>query len=63
MLYNVLITCTMAPRLRTGAAFAVLFTIAMGLHFVLTDRNLEERCPRRFRGADRGALAGALIAG
>lgn len=43
LVYNGLITCTMALRLRTGIAFALLFTVAMGLHFVLTDRGLQER--------------------
>ena len=63
MVYNVLITYTMALRLRTGLAFAVLFTIAMGLHFVLTDRSLEEHYPRRFPRSGRLLLAGALLAG
>jgi hypothetical protein len=63
MVYNALITYTMALRLRTGLAFAVLFTIAMGLHFVLTDRSLEEHYPRRFPRSGRVLLAGALLAG
>jgi len=63
MVYNGLITYTMALRLRTGLAFAVLFAIAMGLHFVLTDRGLEERYPRQFTGRGRLALAVALLVG
>ncbi|TFV56650.1 hypothetical protein E4P41_15435 [Geodermatophilus sp. DF01-2] len=63
MVYNALITYTMALRLRTGVAFAVLFTIAMGLHFVLTDRSLEEHYPRRFPRSGRVLLAGALVVG
>jgi hypothetical protein len=63
MVYNALITYTMALRLRTGVAFALLFTVAMGLHFVLTDRGLEERYPRRFTARGRGLLAGALLFG
>ena len=63
MVYNALITYTMALRLRTGVAFAVLFTVAMGLHFVLTDRSLEEHYPRRFPRSGRLLLAGALLAG
>lgn len=63
MVYNGLITYTMALRLRTGIAFTVLFTIAMGLHFVLTDRTLKEHYPRRFANSGKIALAGALIAG
>jgi hypothetical protein len=63
LVYNALITYTMPLRLRTGVAFAVLFTVAMGLHFVLTDRGLEEHYPARFGRGGRLALAGALLAG
>ncbi len=63
LVYNALITYTMALRLRTGIAFAALFTIAMGLHFVLTDRGLEEHYPHRFRRSGRTLLAGALLVG
>lgn len=51
--YNGLITYTMALRLRTGLAFAVLFVVAMGLHFVLIDRGLEQRYARRFAASGR----------
>lgn len=63
MVYNALITYTMVLRLRTGVAFALLFTVAMGLHFVLTDRGLEERYPRQFSIRGRLTLAAALLAG
>jgi hypothetical protein len=63
MVYNALITYTMALRLRTGVAFAVLFAIAMGLHFVLTDRSLEEHYPHRFPRSGRVLLAAALLVG
>jgi hypothetical protein len=63
VVYNGLITYTMALRLRTGVAFAVLFAVAMGLHFVLTDRSLEEHYPRRFPRSGRLLLAVALLAG
>ncbi len=61
--YNGLITYTMATRFRTGAGYAVLFTAAMGLHFLLTDRSLREHFPDRFRRYGRAALVGALVAG
>ena len=61
--YNVLITYTMALRVRTGLVFALLFTVAMGLHFVLTDRGLEEHYPRRFSRFGRPVLATALLVG
>ena len=63
VVYNGLITYTMALRLRTGIAFALLFTVAMGLHFVLTDRSLEEHYPRRFARSGRLVLAAGLVAG
>jgi hypothetical protein len=61
--YNALITWTMPLRFRTGVLFALLFTVAMGLHFVLTDRGLSAHYPRRFRRAGRFLLSGALAAG
>lgn len=63
VVYNGLITYTMALRLRTGIAFAILFTVAIGLHFVLIDRGLEEHYPRRFQRYGRPILAGALLLG
>lgn len=53
----------MPLRFRTGATFAVLFAVAMGLHFVLTDRGLVAHYPRRFARTGRLVLAGALVAG
>ncbi len=43
--------------------FALLFTVAMGLHFVLTDRGLEEHYGTRFSTSARALLAGGLLAG
>ncbi|MFC7401340.1 hypothetical protein [Citricoccus sp. GCM10030269] len=63
MAYNAMITYTMVLRVRTGLLFAVLFTVAMGLHFVLTDRGLAEHYPRRFRAQGRVLLAGSLVLG
>jgi len=63
LVYNGLITYTMPLRLRTGLLFTVLFTVAMGLHFVLTDRGLAEHYPRQFGSGGRVALAAALVGG
>lgn len=63
MVYNGLITYTLALRVRTGLLFALLFTLAMGLHFILTDRGLRENYPRRFRAPGRLLLAGSLVLG
>jgi len=61
--YNVLITYTLPLRVRTGVVFSVLFAIAIGLHFVLTDRGLQEHYGRRFAAGGRFVLAGALVLG
>ncbi|MGX6449675.1 hypothetical protein ACVU7I_16680, partial [Patulibacter sp. S7RM1-6] len=61
--YNALITYTMPLRLRTGVDFALLFAVAMALHFVLTDRGMEEHYDRRFRRVGRPVLAAALLVG
>jgi hypothetical protein len=63
MVYNALITYTMAVRLQTGLAFALLFALAMGLHFVLTDRSLVEHYPARFPRSGRFLLAASLVVG
>ncbi len=63
MIYNALITYTMALRLQSGLAFTLLFTLAMGLHFVLTDRSLEDHYPQLFARSGRVLLAAALLAG
>ena len=63
-LYNAVITYTLPSTYRTGVLFAVLFTVAMALHFVLSDRGLEEHYGSRFdRRPPRLVLAGALLAG
>ena len=61
--YNALITYTMELRLRTGLTFAELFTVAMGLHFVLIDRALREHYAARFARFGRPALVSALLLG
>lgn len=63
-LYNGVITYTLPLTYRTGVAFAMLFTLAMGLHFLLSDRGLEEHYGQWFdRWPPRLLLAAALLAG
>ncbi len=40
-----------------------IFAVAMALHFVLTDRGLEEHYPSRFDFRGRYVLAGGLVGG
>lgn len=61
--YNLLITGTMALRLEAGVPFGVVFGVVMGLHFVLTDRTLEDHYPDRFTRWGRHLLAASLLLG
>ena len=64
MVYNAIIAYTLPLTYRTSVAFAVLFTVAMALHFVLTDRGLEEHYGSLFdRRRPRVLLAAALVLG
>ena len=64
LLYNAVIGYTLPLNWRASAPFAVLFTVAIGLHFVLSDRGLEEHYGSQFdRWPPRILLAAALLAG
>ena len=64
LVYNAIIAYTLPLTWRTSVAFALLFTLAMGLHFVLSDRGLEEHYGDRFdRWTPRLLLAAALLVG
>jgi len=64
LVYNGIIAYSLPLSYRTDVWFAVLFTVAMALHFVLTDRGLEEHYGSRFdRWPPRLLLAGALVLG
>ncbi len=62
-LYNFLITYTMPLRVQTGFSFAAIFTIAMALHFVLTDRGFNRHFHDHFSLAGRLLLLASLLAG
>lgn len=62
-LYNFLITYTMPLRVQTGLGYAMIFTVAMALHFTFTDRGLNRHFPRRFNHGGRLLLVGSLGAG
>ncbi len=64
MIYNAVIAYTLPSNYRVSVWFAVLFTVAIGLHFMLSDRGLEDHYGDRFdRGPARLLLAGALLGG
>jgi hypothetical protein len=62
-LYNAVITYALPTRFRTGAGPAVLFVVAMGVHFLLSDRALAEHYQERFRRVGRPVLVASLFAG
>lgn len=62
-IYNILITYTMSLRALTGITYTVLFTFAMALHFILTDRKLCRMFPLRFNALGRVFLNVSLFAG
>jgi len=61
--YSALIAYGLPLRFRTGVVFAVLFAVAMGLHFLLVDRGLEAHHRDRFERRGRVVLALAVLAG
>jgi|GEM_PF-6098862 len=62
-IYNFLITYTLMLRVDTSILYAVLFSLAIGLHFVLTDRQLRRTYPTLFSLKFRIVLLLALIVG
>ncbi len=62
-IYNGLITYTMSLRALSGLTYTILFTFAMALHFVLTDRKLSRMFPLRFAHLGRGLLGVSLFLG
>lgn len=61
--YNMLITHTMALRALSGLTYTLLFTFAMSLHFVLTDRKFCRMYPIRFNHFGRMLLNASLLIG
>ena len=62
-LYNFLITYTMSLRALSSITATILFTIAMALHFVLTDRKFCRFYALRFSHIGRFLLISALLVG
>ncbi len=62
-LYNFLITYTMSLRAQSSMTATLIFTIAMALHFVLTDRKFCRFHPVKFNHMGRFLLICALLVG
>jgi len=62
-LYNFLITYTMSLRVVSSITATVLFTIAMALHFMLTDQKFCRFYQNKFNRFGRFVLIAALFSG
>ncbi len=62
-LSNFLITYTLPLRTQAGWPFAIVFAAAMGLHFLIVDRHMEEHHRALFCEQGRYLLLGALALG
>lgn len=62
-IYNFLITYTLMLRISKNDLYAILFTLAMSLHFVLTDRQMRRTYPKLFTMRFRLILLFGLITG
>jgi hypothetical protein len=62
-IYNFLITYTLLLRIETGVVYAILFSLAIGLHFILTDRQMRRTYPHLFTLQFRIILLIALVVG
>lgn len=62
-LYNGLITYALPTRFEADVGVAVLFVVAMALHFVLSDRALAEHYGDRFRRFGGPVLVASLVGG
>ena len=61
--YNVLIGYLLLHREETGIVNLLLYTTAMGLHFVVNDHGLREHHRRAYLHRGRWILAGAVFVG
>jgi hypothetical protein len=61
--YTAVVGYLLAHRPEGGAGAVVVFAVAMGLHFVVTDYGLLEHHRDSFRRTGRWVLAAAVVAG
>lgn len=61
--YNVLVGYLLLHRERPDTSDLLLFAVAMALHFLVTDRGLEEHHQTRYRRTGRWLLAAAVWVG
>jgi hypothetical protein len=62
-LYNFIVTYTMVERVVVGTIYAVLFTLAIGLHFIITDNHFNRYFPKLFKCKAHAILLSAMLLG
>lgn len=62
-IYNAVIGYSLPTQFEVGPSFAALFAFAMAVHFVLSDRSLEQHYGERFERIGRPVVVGALVVG
>lgn len=62
-LYNLIVGYLLVERAEASTGDLVLFTLAMGLHFVVNDYGLREHAGLAYRRCGRWVLAAALLVG
>ncbi|MCH9770461.1 MAG: hypothetical protein K0U12_06235 [Gammaproteobacteria bacterium] len=62
-IYNFLITYTMPLRVQSGITYSVIFTLVIGLHFILVDRSFNRNFKQYFSKAGRLFLLALLFLG
>lgn len=62
-LYNLLIGYLLLHRIARGLPSLILFSVAMTLHFLVTDHGLYERHRRNYEQVGRWALVAAVLMG
>lgn len=62
-IYNWLIIYSLPEVVETGAGYALLFSVTLGLHLLSSDYNLRSLYRKRFQSYGRWVLFGALVLG
>ena len=62
-IFNFIIAYTMPLRVQTGIAFSIVFTFAIGMHYILSDRNFQKHFPDKFAKSGRLFLVFSLLLG
>ncbi|MDX1622046.1 MAG: hypothetical protein R3320_13700 [Nitriliruptorales bacterium] len=62
-MYNAIVGYLLHDRVEDGAFVLLLFTIAMGVHFLVNDHGLREQLGQQYRSRGRWVVASGVVAG